>query len=91
MFEQSLVESSRETTKRKRWTSAASFSIQLLAIAAGLAFPLLHTDALPLDDRLACPRPPVYNPPHVQIIGDEIRTLHTRESARPIIDPYLAP
>ncbi len=69
MFEQSLVESSRETKRRKRWTSAASFSMQLLAIAAGLAFPLLHTDALPLDDSPTVHPPMRYAPPHVQIVG----------------------
>jgi protein TonB len=90
MFEQSLVESSRETTKRKRWTSAASFSIQLLAIAAGLAFPLLHTDALPFDDRLACPRPPVYNPPHVQIV-ETARASRALHSDHRIITTDFAP
>lgn len=90
MFEQSLVESSRETTKRKRWTSAASFSMQLLAIAAGLAFPLLHTDALPLDDSPTIHPPMRYNPPHIQIV-DTTRMSRTSDSPHVVINPLLPP
>ena len=90
MFEQSLVESSRETTKRKRWTSVASFSIQMLAIAAGLAFPLLHTDALPLDDSPTFRAPTRYAPPHVRIV-ETSRTPHTSPRSHVVINPLLPP
>jgi hypothetical protein len=90
MFEQSLVESSRETTKRKRWTSAASFSLQILAIAAGLAFPLLHTDALSLDDSPTVHPPVRYARPHVRIV-DVARAPHTPRSDHQIITTDFAP
>lgn len=68
MFEQSLVNISQETSGRKRWTALLSFSIQALAVIATLLFPLLHTEALPLDDAPRFHPPTRFVPSHVDLV-----------------------
>jgi protein TonB len=90
MFEQSLLEKSQETTTRKRWTTTVSYSAEGLAILIALAFPLLHTEALPLDDSPKLHPPTRYSPERVQVI----ETIHQRSSPsreQVMINPYLAP
>jgi protein TonB len=90
MFEQSLLENSQETATRKRWTTTASYSLEGIAILIALAFPLLHTEALPLDDSPKFHPPTRYSPERVQVI----ETIHqhlTPSRDRVMINPYLAP
>ena len=61
MFEDSLVESSGKLAQRNPWTTAFSFTLQLLAAAGLVLLPLIYTDALPkqqLTSFLEAPPPP---------------------------------
>lgn len=89
MFEQSLVESSPEMKRRKRWTALLSYSMEALAVVVLLSFPLLHTEALPLDDRPTFHPPTRYSPPHVDLVNTvPPPRANNRQAA---INPLLAP
>ncbi|ABF39250.1 outer membrane transport energization protein TonB [Candidatus Koribacter versatilis Ellin345] len=91
MFEQSLVEISAETKRRKRWTQLISYSLEATAVVVLLAFPLVHTEALPLDDS---PKifPPIYHaPPHVDVITEHAPAPRPVRDNHVMINPYLAP
>ena len=90
MFEQSLVEMPREMRRRKRWMTFASFMLESAAVLALLAFPLLHTEALPLDEHPTVHPPTRYSPPHVDII-DAAPQPRASRTAAVMINPYLAP
>jgi protein TonB len=90
MFEQSLVEISSEMKKRKRWTALVSYSIEALAVGIVLSFPLVHTEALPLDDRPTFHPPTHYVPDHVQITTTTAVPPPTRRQ-QVMINPYFAP
>lgn len=90
MFEQSLLEISSETRKRKRWTAVISYSIEALAVLLVLSFPLVHTEALPLDDRPTFHPPTHYVPDHVQVITT-LTALHPAPRQKVMVNPYLAP
>jgi len=90
MFEQSLFEVSPEMRKRKRLTALLSYSLEALAVVVIISFPLLHTQALPLDDSPKF-RPPVrYSPPHVDIVSTTPPppTAHNQQVP---INPLLPP
>jgi periplasmic protein TonB len=90
MFEQSLVETSLENRKRKRWTAMASYSLEALAVLAVMIFPLVHTEALPLEDYELKFHPPTrFVPPHVKIANP--RPQIERRTRAVAINPYLAP
>lgn len=90
MFEQSLVETSVETRRRKRWTAAVSYSLEASAVLVLLALPLIHTDALPLDDSPKIYAPTYRAPEHVQVTtAHELPHNSRRETA--VINPLLPP
>jgi periplasmic protein TonB len=90
MFEQSLMEVSSETRKRKRLTAVLSYSLEALVVVTVMAFPLVRTDALPLDEHPTFHAPTHYVPEHVQVIATQPppRSPHTQQVP---INPYLAP
>ena len=67
MFEDSLLESGgRLRSKRKAWTTALSFVIQVFIIGVMILIPLIYTEALPkqqLMTFLVAPPPPPPPPP----------------------------
>jgi protein TonB len=67
MFEDSLLESGgRLRSKRKAWTTALSFVIQVFVIGVMILIPLIYTEALPkqqLMTFLVAPPPPPPPPP----------------------------
>ncbi len=67
MFEDSLLESGgRLRSKRKAWTTALSFIIQVFIIGVMILIPLIYTEALPkqqLMTFLVAPPPPPPPPP----------------------------
>ena len=67
MFEDSLLESGgRIRSKRKAWTTALSFVIQVFIIGVMILIPLIYTEALPkqqLMTFLVAPPPPPPPPP----------------------------
>ena len=75
MFEQSLVVTSVESRKRKGWSALASYAVEAIAICVLLAIPLLHTEALPLNDH------PDFHPP-TRYAPDNVRIVSTSHIAR---------
>jgi periplasmic protein TonB len=66
MFEDSLVESSGRLAQRNPWTTAISFTMQMLAAGLLVLLPLIYTDALPkkqLMSFLETPAPPPASAP----------------------------
>jgi periplasmic protein TonB len=90
MFEQSLVDISSETKRRKRWTALVSYAVEVTAVVLLASFPLVHTEALPLDDH---PKifPPVYHvPDNVQVVTEHTPAAPT-QNQRIAINPLLPP
>jgi periplasmic protein TonB len=69
MFEQSMVETSSESKKRKGWTAVASYAIEAIAVGVVMGMPLLYTEALPLNDRPIYRPPTRYGPEPVRIVS----------------------
>lgn len=69
MFEQSLVEISLENRKRKNWMTLASYALEAVAIVILMAIPLLHTEALSLNDHPDFHPPTRYTPDNVRIVS----------------------
>lgn len=89
MFEQSLVVTSSEMKKRKRWSALLSYSLEATAVLMLLSFPLIHTDALPIDDS-----PKIYAPTYRAPNVTEVTTPHTprpQRSDRAAINPLIPP
>lgn len=93
MFEQSLVETSFESKKRKSWMTLLSYALEALAIAVLMAIPLLHTEALPLKDHPDFHPPTRYAPDNVQIIGAShvTRTEPVQQAINHIYPPQSIP
>ena len=90
MFEHSFVEISSEMKKRKRWTALVSYAVELMAVGILLSFPLLHSEALPLDERPIFHPPTHYVPDHVQIV-ETSPTRRPTQRQQVMVNPYLAP
>ena len=91
MFEQSLLEISAATKRRKRWTALVSYSLEATAVLVLLSFPLVHTDALPLDDS---PKifPPVYHvPDNVQVVSTSRPQTASRTQQTAAINVLIPP
>lgn len=69
MFEQTLIETAIETRGRRRRTVLLSYVVEALAVLAALSFPLLHTEALPLENPPRLPPPTHYVRPHVEVVA----------------------
>jgi protein TonB len=89
MFEDSLVESRvGEVSLRKRWTAAASISLQFAVVGLLIALPLLHPEALSF--RLEAPKvllplpPKAPAPPiRVQRVADAVSSFAPPGPSRP--------
>ncbi len=68
MFQQTLIEISSETRGRRRWTVVLSYTLEALAVIVALGFPLVHTEALPLEAHPSMHPPTRYVPAHVEIV-----------------------
>jgi len=89
MFEDSLIESGGRLKTKRGWTSAISFTLQLMIIGVMILVPLIFTEALPrtqLMTFLVAPPPPPPPPPpaaapvkivkviQTDIVNGELRT-----------------
>src|SRR5215813_11131151 len=72
MFEDSLLESGGKLKTKARYTTVASFAIQIAIIGILVLIPLIYTEALPakalMTTLVAPPPPPPPPPPPAQII-----------------------
>ena len=83
MFEQTLIQTAADTRGRKRYAVLLSYVLEAIAVNVALLFPLLHTEALPLENPPRIPPPTRYIPPHIQVV-DTPRELRATTRPAPI-------
>lgn len=92
MFEQSLMQVSRETRRRKGMAAMCSYAAEGAAVLVLLAMPIVHTDALPMEEHPTVHAPTRYVPEHVQVIAAEPSRPRTRVAAfHPLMQPTQIP
>ncbi len=82
MFEDSLLESGgRLRSKRKAWTTALSFVIQVFVIGVMILIPLIYTEALPKQQLMtflvAPPPPPPPPPPPAAVPIKQVKVIQS--------------
>jgi protein TonB len=98
MFEESLVESTTLLRSGNRWPTVISFSVQALVVAALIAIPLLHPEALLLKTPalavVTLPPKPLPTPPkpHVAMVSaTSAATSAAASMSVPALRPPLIP
>ena len=62
MFRETLIESSSQTKKRRRWPMATAFTLQVIGTALLIAIPMLTTGVIPVAARTVVFTPTTYRP-----------------------------
>jgi periplasmic protein TonB len=95
MFEDSRVESRvGHVSSSKRWTTVASFSLQVAIAGVVIALPLFHPEVLPLRIEASrvliplMPKPPV--PVRVQEVSASSTNTPALSSTRPLLVPVIS-
>jgi protein TonB len=94
MFEESLLESAHLLPRQSRWTTAASFGVQVAIGATLIIIPLLHPGLVPLraaETILTAPTPvpPTPPPPHIQRIAVDTTSSTTAPPVQAMSQPRI--
>jgi periplasmic protein TonB len=83
MFADTLLESSPQMRKSKRWPMAAAFTLQMIVAAVLVIVPLISTGVIPVPARAAIFAPPLTHVPLERVKPERIQTTGQRGAMDP--------